>query len=145
MSELKTSKVKNIQSLGNKGAYYVWEVELENGDNAELFKKNNNPWIEIGQEIEYELRAARNPNDRPGINVKKKVGFSSGSDSKNYSYGSDAKDNIINKAWAIKTAALCYAGHWNNDGPTQSPERISEDVLALAKLYKISLDEWVKE
>ena len=93
MSELKTSKVKNIQSLGNKGAYYVWEVELENGDNAELFKKNN----------------------------------------------------IINKAWAIKTAALCYAGHWNNDGPTQSPERISEDVLALAKLYKISLDEWVKE
>ena len=144
MSEVKTSKVTNIQSLGNKGAYYVWEVAFENGDLAEMFKKNNNPWIEEGQEVEYTLRPARNEIDLPGLNVKKKVGFSAGGDSKNYSFGGD-KDNIINKAWAIKTAALCYAGHWNSEGPTQSPERISEDVLALAKLYKISLDAWVKE
>lgn len=143
MSELKTSKVKNIQSLGNKGAYYVWEVELENGDTAEMFKKNNNPWIESGQEIEYELRPARNPNDLPGLNVKKKVGFSSGGDKRNHF--PQAKDDIINKAWAVKTAALCYAGHWNNDGPTKSPEGICQDVMTLAKLYKEALDIWVKE
>jgi hypothetical protein len=145
MSEVKTSKVLTIQSLGNKGAYYVWEVELENGDTGEMFKKNNNPWIEVGQEIEYSLRPSRNENDLPGLNVKKKVGFASGSDSKNYSFSSDSKDNIINKAWALKTAALCYAGHWNNEGPTKSPEGICADVVTLAKLYKEALDIWVKE
>ena len=91
MSEVKTSKVTNIQSLGNKGAYYVWEVAFENGDLAEMFKKNNNPWIEEGQEVEYTLRPARNEIDLPGLNVKKKVGFSAGGDSKNYSFGGPLK------------------------------------------------------
>ena len=54
--ESKTSKVRAIQSLGTQGAYYTWEVEMENGDVAKLFKKNNNPWIEQGQEVEYEMR-----------------------------------------------------------------------------------------
>ena len=143
MSEVKQAKVESVQSLGTKGAYYTYEIILDDGVTAQLFKKTNNPWVEKGQTIDYVLRPSRD-GELPGINIKNKVGsdaYSGGAPA----YSNGDKDAKINKSWAIKTAALAYAGHWNNDGPTKSPEAICTDVLSLAKLYKAALDTWLAE
>ena len=129
--ESKTSKVRAIQSLGTKGAYYTWEVEFENGDVAQLFKKNNNPWIEEGQEVEYEMRQARNEKELPGLNIKRKIGYGTKGDSSNWS-GREDRNEQIKRQWAIKCAAVHL--HGQNPDPAL--------VLATAKMYVEALEQW---
>lgn len=132
--ESKTSKVRAIQSLGTQGAYYTWEVEMENGDVAKLFKKNNNPWIEQGQEVEYEMRQARNAGELPGLNIKRKIGYGGRADSSNYS-GREDRNEQIKRQWAIKCAAVHLHG--------QNPDHML--LLETAKMYVTVLESWDKD
>ena len=77
---------------------------MENGDVAKAFKKNNNPWIEVGQEVEYEMRQARNARRGAQQNIKRKIGYGGRADSSNYS-GREDRNEQIKRQWAIKCAA----------------------------------------
>lgn len=53
--EEKTGIVKAVQGDGKFQEFWKFEVEMENGDVGIMYKKVDNPYIEIGQEIKYTL------------------------------------------------------------------------------------------
>tara|TARA_R110000744_G_scaffold196593_1_gene315879 strand:+ start:9627 stop:10088 length:462 start_codon:yes stop_codon:yes gene_type:complete len=57
----KKSKVKTVQGNGGgPGAFmdlYKYEVSMEDGTTGNMFKKTDNPFIEVGQEVHYTVNA----------------------------------------------------------------------------------------
>ena len=70
---MKTAKITNIEKkkdfVTNDGkTLYVFELELDNGDKGAIFKQKDNPYVEVGQEITYEI------NDRGSIKIQREGG-----------------------------------------------------------------------
>ena len=55
----KKSKVTNLQANGGgPGSFmdlYKFEVTMEDGTTGNMFKKTDNPYIEVGQEVNYSI------------------------------------------------------------------------------------------
>ena len=57
---MKTAKITNIQKkpdfiTNDNKTLYVFELSLDNGDIGAIFKQKDNAYVEVGQEISYEL------------------------------------------------------------------------------------------
>tara|TARA_R100000781_G_scaffold37026_1_gene26221 strand:+ start:2034 stop:2453 length:420 start_codon:yes stop_codon:yes gene_type:complete len=57
---MKTAKITNIQKkpdfiTNDNKTLYVFELSLDNGDTGAIFKQKDNAYVEVGQEISYEL------------------------------------------------------------------------------------------
>ena len=70
---MKTAKITNIEQKPefktNDGkTLYVFELELDNGDKGAIFKQKDNPYVEVGQEINYDLT------DRGTIKIQREGG-----------------------------------------------------------------------
>ncbi len=56
---MKTSKIKNIQGLGEKNGWFNYEIELEDGTTARKGFKKHPEYLYIGLEVEYEISQER--------------------------------------------------------------------------------------
>jgi len=70
---MKKAKITSIEKKPdfqtNDGkTLYVFELELDNGDKGAIFKQKDNPYVEVGQEITYEI------NDRGSIKIQREGG-----------------------------------------------------------------------
>lgn len=52
---MKTGKIKAINGDGTWKDLFKFEVEIDNGDIGNMYKKSDNPFVEVGQEINYTL------------------------------------------------------------------------------------------
>jgi hypothetical protein len=50
------SKIKDIQGNGTYKDMFIYEISLENGDIGNIYRKTENAKVEIGQDLEYELK-----------------------------------------------------------------------------------------
>ena len=115
---MKTAKITNIEKkkdfVTNDGkTLYVFELELDNGDKGAIFKQKDNPYVEVGQEITYDLT------DRGSIKIQRE-GFSNNfkaqnNDDRFYSKEEksqifDAKDRRISKLAVLKATVelVCH-------------------------------------
>ncbi len=100
---MNTSKIINIEKkskpfITNDGkTLYVFELELENGDKGGLFKTTENPYVSVGDTINY------TKSEHGNIKIQREGGFTpSRSSSNNYTKEEkskifDAKDRRISK------------------------------------------------
>ena len=99
---MKTAKITNIEKkkdfVTNDGkTLYVFELELDNGDKGAIFKQKDNPYVEVGDSITYELT------ERGTIKIQRDGGFAKPkSDNQFYTKEEktqifDAKDRRISK------------------------------------------------
>tara|TARA_R100001594_G_scaffold31970_1_gene59439 strand:- start:424 stop:846 length:423 start_codon:yes stop_codon:yes gene_type:complete len=92
---MKTAKITNIEQKPefktNDGkTLYVFELELDNGDKGAIFKQKDNPYVEVGQEITYELT------DRGSIKIQREGGgFNS---SQSFKKDSNVQEYIIRQS-----------------------------------------------
>ena len=94
---MKTAKITRIEKKPdfqtNDGkTLYVFELELDNGDVGAIFKQKDNPYVEEGSSITYEMT------ERGTIKIQRDSGFSS-NNSPNYSTKKDdVQDYIIRQS-----------------------------------------------
>ncbi len=104
---MKSAKINNIEKKPdfrtNDGkTLYVFELELDNGDKGAIFKQKDNPYVEVGDSITYELT------ERGTIKIQRDGGFAKPK-SENQFYTKeektqifDAKDRRISKLAILK-------------------------------------------
>ena len=91
---MKTAKITNIEKkqkpyITNDGkTLYVFELELDNGDKGAIYKQSDNPYVSVGDSINYELT------DRGTIKIQREGGFTSNRSS-NYNYTKEEKTQIF--------------------------------------------------
>ena len=128
---IKKSKVKTVQGNGGgPGAFmdlYKFEVSMEDGTTGNMFKKTDNPYIEVGQEVHYSI------NHKGTIKILPADG-SNWEDKKTTSVHAIVptssriltKDELIVRQTCIKAAVeFCRS---NNCGP--------EEVTANAQIFR---------
>lgn len=80
---MKTGKIKAINGDGTWKDLFKFEVEIDNGDIGNMYKKSDNPFVEVGQEINYTL------SDKGTLKIIEEGGGTGGS---SYSYAK--KDDV---------------------------------------------------
>jgi len=50
------NKVKSVQGNGTYKDMFIFEIALENGDVGNIYRKTDDAKVEVGQEIEYDLK-----------------------------------------------------------------------------------------
>tara|TARA_R100000781_G_scaffold78033_1_gene48357 strand:+ start:245 stop:673 length:429 start_codon:yes stop_codon:yes gene_type:complete len=50
------NKVKSVQGNGTYKDMFIFEITLENGDVGNIYRKTDDAKVEVGQEIEYDLK-----------------------------------------------------------------------------------------
>ena len=70
---MKTAKITNIEKKPdfktNDGkTLYVFELDLDNGDKGAIFKQKDNPYVEVGNSINYTI------NERGTIKIQREGG-----------------------------------------------------------------------
>ena len=50
------NKVKSVQGNGTYKDMFIFEITFENGDIGNLYRKTEDAKVEVGQEIEYDLK-----------------------------------------------------------------------------------------
>tara|TARA_R110002020_G_scaffold16986_3_gene60180 strand:- start:1678 stop:2100 length:423 start_codon:yes stop_codon:yes gene_type:complete len=53
---MKKSKIKTVQGNGTYKDMFIYEISLENGDVGNIYRKTEEAKVDIGQEIEYDLK-----------------------------------------------------------------------------------------
>ena len=84
---MKTAKVKNIQQDGKFKELFKFEVELDNGESCSLYKKTENPYIKVGEEVKYTT------NDKGTMKIVREAGAQS-----SYISNSDRELNIVKQS-----------------------------------------------
>ena len=138
----KQSKVTAVTPSGTRNSFYLFEVELEDGTIANLFKKSNNPWIEVGQEIEYDTKPARNPEDSPTLKVIKKVGNNAYPDRSGGYDPFSNKDDRIRKGGVLHVASRLLAPQVD---ALADPELAVDMLFDLARKIDERMKEWQAE
>ena len=64
---MKTANIKNVQPSGNFKELFMFEVELDNGDTGNIYKKSINPGLELGQSVTYTI------NDKGTIKIQRDI------------------------------------------------------------------------
>jgi hypothetical protein len=105
---MKTAKVVSVTGDGTWKEFYKFEVELDNGDSGVMYKKTQQHWLEINQEINYSindkgtLKVIREGwNNNPSSNGASQDRFYS-KEEKSKIF--DAKDRRISKLSVLKCA-----------------------------------------
>jgi len=105
---MKTAKVVSVKGDGTWKEFYKFEVELDNGDSGVMYKKTQQHWLEINQEINYTindkgtLKVIREGwNNTPSSNGSSEDRFYS-KEEKSKIF--DAKDRRISKLSVLKCA-----------------------------------------
>lgn len=93
---LHISKKPDFQTNDGK-TLFVFELELDNGDRGAIFKQRDNPYVEEGQSITYEMT------ERGTIKIQREGGFSS-NNSASYSTKKDDVQDYIIKQSSLKCA-----------------------------------------
>ena len=107
---MKTSKITNIEKKSKPfvtrdgKTLYVFELKLENGDIGAIFKTTDNPYVAVGDTINYTQTETGN------IKIQRE-GYSNNGSNSNYNYTKDektkifdAKDRRISKLAILKCA-----------------------------------------
>jgi hypothetical protein len=113
---MKTAKVVSVKGDGTFNDLYKFDVELDNGDNAKMYKKTPQHWLEEGQEINYTI------NEKGTLKVIRAYNFK--------------KDNSVQE-YIIKQSSLKCAV----DVCISQGLHSTEDILSRADAFK----EWVLE
>lgn len=130
----KKSIVKNVQGNGGgPGSFmdlYKFEVTMEDGTTGNMFKKTDNPFIEIGQDVHYSINPKGTikilPADGSSWDDKKPSGIANHYSNVAKSGGPLTRDELIVRQTCIKAAVdFCK----NNDC---SPE----EVTANAQIFR---------
>ena len=126
--EIKTSKIKNVQSVGtweskhDQTLMYKYEYDFEDGGYVQASHKTPIPY-KAGDEVEYQIT---HPDKHYGKVNKPKPQFNG------------FKKQQQN---SVSSFALSYAKDWclgiHNAGTTQTPD----DVIAVAEVF----NKWLKE
>ena len=64
---MKTANIKSVQPSGNFKELFMFEVELDNGDTGNIYKKSINPGLELGQSVTYTI------NDKGTIKIQRDI------------------------------------------------------------------------
>ena len=64
---MKTANIKSVQPSGNFKELFMFEVELDNGDTGNIYKKSINPDLELGQSVTYTI------NDKGTIKIQRDI------------------------------------------------------------------------
>ena len=112
MAELKKSVVKSVQGDGMFNELYKFDVSFEDGTNGKMYKKADNPYIKIGDEVMYSL------NSKGTIKIIPKGAENNSFTPKNSNFGSDTnRDNLILLQTMFKCSAE-YHAHRQNSSDT---------------------------
>ena len=117
---MKTSKIKNIQGSGTFKELYVFELQLENGDNGKIYKKSQESGVKVGDEITYTI------NEKGSIKIQREE-YQKQSYSNKQSV--DVQSSIIKQSSLKAAVELCSA--YVKVGNTVS----SSDVLRIADTF----------
>jgi len=118
---MKTANVKSVQPSGNFKELFMFEVEFDNGDTGNIYKKSINPGLELGQSVTYVI------NDKGTIKIQRDI-------PNNYVKNNE-EDKMTKQEWADrderkelvyarKTALDCATAYCDAD--KCSPEKILE-------------------
>ena len=64
---MKTANIKSVQPSGNFKELFMFEVELDNGDTGNIYKKSQNHGLELGQSVTYVI------NDKGTIKIQRDI------------------------------------------------------------------------
>ena len=64
---MKTANIKSVQPSGNFKELFMFEVELDNGDTGNIYKKSQNHGLELGQSVTYTI------NDKGTIKIQRDI------------------------------------------------------------------------
>jgi len=120
---MKTAKVTNVQGSGKFNEYFVFELQLDNGDTGKIYKMKQDAGVKIGEELTYTI------NDKGSIKIHReqyrgnKIG---GGFSKS---NPDVQKSIIKQSSLKAAVELCSA--YIKSGNSVN----SADVLRLADTF----------
>jgi hypothetical protein len=128
---MKTAKVVSVKGDGTFNDLYKFDVELDNGDNAKMYKKTPQHWLEEGQEINYTI------NEKGTLKViregwdHKTLSNGSGGGSSNFKKDNSVQEYIIKQSSLKCAVDVCISQGLHS----------TEDILSRADAFK----EWVLE
>ena len=126
---MKKSKLKNAQQNGMFKEYYKFELEFENGDAGNIYKKAESSGLTLGEEYEYTI------NDKGTIKIQTEYMKNQTYTGNNNSYNYEEKDNKIIKQSCLKAAATFH----------QQSRATPEDVIQTAQKFVEYINGKLKE
>jgi len=119
---MKTAKVTNVQGSGKFKEFYVFELQLDNGDTGKVYKKGQDAGVKVGEEITYTL------NDKGSIKIQREQ-YSGGGGGGFSKSNPDVQKSIIKQSSLKAAVELCSA--YIKSGNSVN----SADVLRLADTF----------
>lgn len=125
---MKQSKITSVQGNGTFKELYKFEVAFENGDVGTMFKKSSNPFVEVGDFVEYEITDSgkgKKINIKQKLNAPNHPSTSSGSKPQN-------RDLMIAKQSSLKLAfdVFSITGNIGND-----PVELANQIMILSDIF----------
>ena len=131
MAEVKKSVVKSVQGDGKFNDLFKFDVSFEDGTDGKMYKKADNPYIKIGDEVVYSL------NSKGTIKIIPKGSENNSFTPKNNNKWSDNKDKLIIMQTMFKASARFHANRTDSD---------ENDVANTAQVwYEIACRIWCDE
>ena len=116
---MKKSKLVNCQQNGMFKELYKFELEFENADIGNIYKKSDSSGLTIGEEYEFTI------NDKGTIKIQTEFLKNQTYDGNNVSYSYEEKDAKIIKQSCLKAAATFH----------QQSRATPEDVIKTASKF----------